>query len=260
MPANQSFTAYTVTQQLFASRFVSGEERDRLVETYLPHVKFIADRIAMKLPPSVENDDLYSAGVIGLIDAVEKFDPTRGVLFKTYAELRIRGAILDSLRELDWVPRSVRRRAREVEAAYLQIEQEKGRPAEETEVAVRLGLSLRDFHALLTEFQGLTITGLDQHDDDDEPRQKQIAIDPLDTPYSHYEKTELRDNLTGTIDQLPERERQVIALYYVEELTMKEIGQVLGVTESRVSQMRTQAIIRLRSKLNYLNTIAAPSA
>lgn len=257
MPVNQNFVAYTQNQQLFAQRFVTSEERDHLVESFLPHVKFIADRIAMKLPPSVESDDLYSAGVIGLIDAVEKFDPARGVLFKTYAELRIRGAILDSLRELDWVPRSVRRRAREVEATYLRIEQEKGRPAEDTEVAARLGLSLRDFHALLTEFQGLTITGLDQNDDDDEPRQKQLSNDPLDTPYAHYEQTELKENLTAAIDELPERERKVIALYYVEELTMKEIGQVLGVTESRVSQMRTQAVLRLRSKLTYLNTLIA---
>lgn len=254
MPANQNFVAYTTNQQLLASRFASGEERDNLVETYLPHVKFIADRISAKLPPSVEADDLYSAGVIGLIDAVEKFDSSRGVLFKTYAELRIRGAILDSLRELDWVPRSVRRRAREVEAAYLQIEQEKGRPAEESEVASRLGLNLRDFQSLLTELQGLTITGLDNNDDDNESPQKQI-LDLNDTPLSHYEKTETRNNLAAAIDQLPERERQVIALYYVEELTMKEIGQVLGVTESRVSQMRTQAIVRLRSKLNYLKSM-----
>lgn len=256
MPVNQNYVAYTTNQRLFASRSTSCEERDHLVEKYLPHVKFIADRIAVKLPPSVEADDLYSAGVIGLIDAIDKFDPMRGVLFKTYAELRIRGAILDSLRELDWVPRSVRRRAREVEAAYAEIEQQKGRPAEETEVAVRLGMSLRDFHALMGELQGLTITGLDQGDDDDDSRHKQIVLDPHDTPLSNFEKTELRDNMASAIDELPERERQVIALYYVEELTMKEIGQVLGVTESRVSQMRTQAIVRLRGKLSFINTTA----
>lgn len=254
MPVNQSFVAYATNQQLLAQRFASGEERDQLVETYLPHVKFIADRIAVKLPPSVEADDLYSAGVIGLIDAIDKFDTLRGVLFKTYAELRIRGAILDSLRELDWVPRSVRRRAREVEAAYAEIEQQKGRPAEEMEVAVRLGMNLRDFHSLMSELQGLTITGLDQGEDDDDSRHKQIVLDPRDTPLSNFEKTELRDNLAAAIDELPERERQVIALYYVEELTMKEIGQVLGVTESRVSQMRTQAIVRLRGKLSFMNS------
>ena len=214
-----------------------------MVEAYLPNVKSVADRMATKLPPSVETEDLYSAGVIGLIDAIDKFDPSRGVLFKTYAELRIRGSILDSLRELDWVPRSVRRRVREVEAVYLQIEKEKGKPAEEPEVAARLGLSLREFYSLLAEFQGLTITRLDNGEDDDDSRQKQIPLDINDNPLSHFEKSETRDNLTAAIDQLPERERQLIALYYVEELTMKEIGEILGVTESRVSQMRTQAIM-----------------
>jgi RNA polymerase sigma factor for flagellar operon FliA len=173
-------------------------------------------------------------------------------MFKTYAEMRVRGAILDSLRDLDWVPRSVRRRAREVEAAYLQIEQEKGRPAEDSEVAKKFGMTLQAFHLLLTELRGLTIICLDQNDDDDNSRSKQLTQDLNKTPLSQYERAEIRDRLASAIDQLPERERQVVALYYIEELTMKEIGLVLGVTESRVSQLHTQAVLRLRSKLSYM--------
>jgi RNA polymerase sigma factor for flagellar operon FliA len=207
----------------------------------------------------VERDDLYSAGVLGLLDAIEKFDPTRKVLFKTYAELRVRGAILDSLRDQDWVPRSVRRRAREVEAAYQEIERERGRPAADTEVAQRLGLSLPALQTVLDEVRSLTLTGLEQPDEDDEMRPWQYADTPANTPAAHFERAEIRELLTTHIGQLPERERQVIALYYVEELTMKEIGQVLGVTESRVSQLRTQAFLRLRGKLSQLKESLLPA-
>lgn len=252
MSLNQQHAAYAANQHLQLPKVTVELDREALVQSHLPQVKFIAERIASKLPPSVDTDDLYSAGVLGLLDAIDRFDPTRGVMFKTYAEMRVRGAILDSLRDLDWVPRSVRRRAREVEAAYLQIEQEKRRPAEDSEVAKKLGMTLQAFHLLLTELRGLTITCLDHDDDDDSSRSKQLAQDSNNTPLSHYERAEVRDRLAGAIDQLPERERQVVALYYIEELTMKEIGLVLGVTESRVSQLHTQAVLRLRSKLSYM--------
>lgn len=226
-------------------------DRDALIEAHLPQVKYIADRLAAKLPPTVERDDLIGAGIVGLLDAVEKFNPSRGVLFKTYAEMRVRGAMLDSLRALDWVPRSMRRRAREVEATFLQIEQEKGAPATIEEVAARLNLSLPEFQTLLGELRGLTVLGFDEDEDEDSNvRTRQIQDDHASLPSTLFEQGEMRDKLAKAIDKLAERERQVIALYYLEELTMKEIGAVLGVTESRVSQIHTQAVIRLRAALS----------
>ena len=235
-------------------------ERDALVEAHLSQVKFIAERMIAKLPPSVDIDDLYGAGVLGLLDAVEKYDPSRGVLFKTYAEMRVRGAMLDSLRDLDWAPRSIRRRAREVEAAYAQIEREQGRAAADDEVAALLGISVREFHALLGELRGLTITTLDHEDDEHNLHARQIPDEPSRTPAALYEQNEMRAILTAAIERLPERERQVVALYYVEELTMKEIGAALGVTESRVSQIRTQSVMRLRAALAPVRAAATLAA
>jgi RNA polymerase sigma factor FliA len=225
-------------------------ERDYLITSHLPKVKYIADRIAAKLPPSVERDDLYGAGVVGLIDAVERFDPSRGIAFTTFAEMRVRGAILDNLRSLDWASRSTRRRAREVQAVYSQIEQENGRPAEEEEVAERLKISLAELHETLQDIRGLSITNLDERDEETGLSISEMVADKSISALDRLEESQRRKLLAKSIDKLPERERQVIALYYLEELTMKEIGEVLGVTESRVSQLRTQAVLRLR---NYLN-------
>jgi RNA polymerase sigma factor FliA len=229
----------------------AGHQREALIESHLPQVRFLAERLAAKLPPSVELNDLIGAGVLGLLDAVDKFDPSKGVKFKTYAETRVRGAILDSLRDLDWAPRSVRRRAREVEAAYQQVEQRRGHATEE-DVASVLGISIGEFQRLLQDLRGLTITGLDVYDEDNELKQ-QVPADPAPTPLASYETTELRELLSRSIDRLSERARQVLALYYVEELTMKEIGAVLKITESRVSQIHTQAVISLRASLSALS-------
>jgi RNA polymerase sigma factor for flagellar operon FliA len=225
-------------------------DREALIEAHLPQVKFIAERLVAKLPPSVDRDDLIGAGVLGLLDAVDKYDPGRGVLFKTYAEMRVRGAMLDSLRGMDWAPRSVRRRAREVEAAYRDLERAHGRAAEEEEVCAALGLSVTEFQALLHELRGLTVVGFDSEDDEDGTSVQQIPDDPERSPLQRYEATEARNRLAAAIDRLPERERQVVALYYIEELTMKETGAALGVTESRVSQLHTQAVLRLRAALS----------
>ena len=225
-------------------------DRERLVEDHVSQVKFIAERLAAKLPPSVDLDDLMGAGMLGLLDAVDKFDPTKGVLFRTYAEMRVRGAMLDSLRDLDWAPRSMRRRAREIEAAYQEAERTRGRTSD-ADVAAILGIPVGQFQTLLGQLRGLTITGLDAVDDE-ENRNQPLASDTSQTPLAVYERAEIRDSLSEAIEALPTRERQVIALYYVEELTMKEIGAVIGVTESRVSQIHTQAIIRLRSCLATL--------
>jgi RNA polymerase sigma factor FliA len=241
-------TAYVTAARQMAVGLSAGE-REALVESHLPQVKFIAERLAAKLPPSVERDDLIGAGVLGLLDAVDKFDPTRGVQFKTYAELRIRGAMLDCLRSLDWAPRALRQRAREIEAAFLKIEREKGRPAEAEDVARELGISTDQYQSLLQELRGITLLGLDANTDEDDQPFPQIADDPSQSPFVLYEQAEGRERLIEAIDHLPPRERQVVALYYLEELTMKEVGAVLGITESRVSQLHTQAMLHLRVSL-----------
>lgn len=226
-------------------------DRDQLIENHLPQVKFIADRLAAKLPTSVERDDLIGAGVIGLLDAVGKFNPARGVQFKTYAEMRVRGAMLDSLRELDWAPRSMRRRAREIEDVYHRIEQEQGRSAEEQEVAVALGLPLAELRLQLQDLRGLLVMTLDGDDQDEDGNTicRQIPDECSLTPLAGYEQTERQEMLRAAIERLPEKERQIVALYYLDELTMKEVGLVLGVTESRVSQIHTQAMLKLRAAL-----------
>lgn len=228
-------------------------DRTALIESHLAQVKFIAERLAAKLPPSVHADDLIGAGVMGLLDAAEKFDPSRGVLFKTYAEARVRGAMLDHLREMDWAPRALRQRARQVEAAYREIEQERGRSATEEEVAAALNISLGELHELFSELRTLNITDAQSKDERSRAVRPEEAFDPLD----EYQRREAQQQLAAAIERLPLRERQVIALYYLEELTMKEIGTVLGVTESRVSQIHTQAVLRLRAMLDPVRDVFA---
>lgn len=225
-------------------------DRDALVEAHLPLVKFVAERIAARLPHNVDREDLIGAGLIGLIEAADKYDPSRGVQFKSYAEWRVRGAIFDSLRDLDTAPRSARQRAREVQAAYSKIEQEQGRPATEEEVAEALGMSLLEFQSVLSDLRWLTVARLDDETEDGSGSlADRVQADPELIPSAIYERTEQREILAAAVDLLPPRERQVVALYYVEELTMKEIGAVLGVTESRVCQIHTQAVLHLRIAL-----------
>ena len=241
---------YASINQKTKSNLVANSDRQALIESHLPQVRYIAERMLAKLPPSVDRDDLIGAGVLGLLDAVERYDEMRGVQFKTYAETRIRGAMLDSLRELDWSSRSLRARARELEVAARKIEQEKGRMAEEEELAEALNLELPAFQQLLGELRGLTLVELDSHEDSASGNNAlQVADNPDRSPLLEYERQEKREKLIGAINRLPERERQVVALYYVEELTMKETGAVLGLTESRVSQIHTQALIHLRAVL-----------
>lgn len=234
-------------------RFVPGGyspgEREDLITSHLGKVKYIADRFAAKLPPSVERDDLYSAGVIGLIEAVERYDASRGVSFTTFAELRVRGAILDNLRSLDWASRSTRRRSREIQETYSQIEQAEGRTATEEEVAEKMNISLAELRESMQDLRALKVTDLDERDEETGLSALDTVCDTAESPLEQLVENQNRKLLTAAIDKLPERERQVVALYYVEELTMKEIGKVLNITESRVSQLRTQAIVRLRANL-----------
>ena len=234
----------------YAAPSPTSEEREALITSHLGKVKYIADRFAAKLPPSVEREDLYGAGVVGLIDAVERFDASRGIAFTTFAEMRVRGAILDNLRSLDWASRSTRRRAREVQNAFAEVEQELGRSATEEEVAEKMQIPLNELRGNLQEMSGLTLGNLDERDEATGLSLAEIISDKSASQHENLESGQQRRLLTKAIDNLPTRERQVVALYYIEELNMKEIGACLGVTESRVSQLRTQAIVRLR---NYLS-------
>lgn len=229
-------------------------EADNLIMEYSPLVKYIAHRVAVRLPPHIELDDLISAGVIGLIDAIEKYNPGKETQFKTYAEIRIRGAMLDELRSQDWVPRSVRQKATALSTAYAKMEQQLGRPAEDGEVAGAMGISIEEFHELLQQAAGQTILSVEDLGGVDKDGEKRDIMEVLagtkeTDPETLARLQEIREIIAKAIDMLPEKERLLVSLYYYEELTMKEIGEVLGITESRVSQLHTKAVFRLRAKL-----------
>jgi RNA polymerase sigma factor FliA len=234
-------------------------ERDALILEHIPQIKYIAQRISTKLPSHVELNDLVSAGTLGLLDAIEKFDPSRGVKFKTYAELRIKGAILDSLRNLDWAPRSLRKKSKDLERVYRELEQRLGRPATDKEVCETMEITLEEFYELVDQIKGLNLGSfheLSSQDDDKnggEQLVKYVPDAPQLDPFFVFHKSEIRGILSTAIDTLPKKERLVVSLYYFDELTMKEIGKVLGVNESRVSQLHTKAMLRLRTKLRKVN-------
>ena len=239
---------------------MSPEEREALILEHTPLIRYVAGRIAMRLPSHVVLDDLMSAGVLGLIDAVDKFDPAKKVKFKTYAEFRIRGAILDELRAMDWVPRSVRRKSTNLEGVYNRLQNRLGRPAADEEVAQELGVSLEEFYKLLDEVRGVNLLSLD---DSESPLAKLDSEQILkamgrqeegEDPLVLLGLAELRNQVAKAIEGLPEKEMLVVSLYYYDELTMREIGEVLGYTESRISQMHTKAILRLRARLRDLAT------
>ncbi|WP_052572577.1 FliA/WhiG family RNA polymerase sigma factor [Holophaga foetida] len=226
-------------------------DRDALITDCLPLVKFVAHRISSRLPSHVDVEDLIHSGILGLMDAVKKFEPGRNVKFKTYAEQRIRGAILDGLRDLDWVPRSLRRKKKDIETAYHLLEQQLGRAASDEEVAQHLGLSLEDLHHSLDELKGVTLgTFMDAGDDGEGENLISFVPDPdAEDPQLTLHARELKALLKESIDRLPTKERFVVQLYYFDELTMKEIGTLLNITESRVSQLHTKSMLRLRGRL-----------
>lgn len=227
------------------------EARQRLLNRYLPLVRNVASRMAMGFPRSVELSDLVNTGVVGLIEAFGNFDSDRGVKFETYAVPRIRGAILDELRALDWVPRSTRAKSREIERAYSSLEGELGRPPQTRELAKRMDITTDDLHRALDDVSGTTILSLDEviyREDDNRqvPRIETIVDDTVSNVLGDIEKGELRSFLVVAIDRLTDQEKLVIALYYFEELTLKEIGEVMHISESRVSQIHTRAVSKLR--------------
>lgn len=231
--------------------------RAKVINEFAPLIKYIASRIAMRLPPHIDIHDLINAGVIGLIDAMEKFDASKNIKFKTYAEFRIRGAMLDELRSMDWVPRSIRQKARKIEEAYNRLEAGLGRPATDEEVAVELAVDIDGFYRLLSETASVSLLSLDDLGEDNQDASKRnlleyIMQDEKDWPTHKIGLGEVRDMVAKAIQSLPEKERMVISLYYYDELTMKEIGHVLKFTESRVSQIHTKSVLRLRSKMHKI--------
>jgi RNA polymerase sigma factor FliA len=237
------------------------EERERILLEQLPQVRYLARRIHERLPRHVPLEDMVHAGVIGLIDALNKFDRSKHVQFGSYAKFRIRGAILDSLREMDWGPRELRRKARRVEEAQRKLSLELSRAPTEVELAKELDMELREFQQLLTELDGLELGSL--HLESPWDGKEEDLCDYLpnavdDTPFFRCMHSEMKEMLSKAIADLPEKEQQVLALYYFEELTMKEVGAVLGIGESRVSQIHSLAVVRLRSRLGEL--MEAPKA
>ena len=231
-----------------------NSEQERVLLEHLPIVRFLARRIHERLPQHVDIEDLVSAGVVGLMDAFQKFDPGKKVQFRSYAQFRIRGAILDSLRTLDWSPRELRRKGRAVEEAIRVLTARAGRAPGEAEVAVEMGLSLEDYQQLLGDLKGLEIGTLhmERNEDSGEEELAYVPGRPEEDPLFRCLRGELEERLSEAIANLPDRERLVMTLYYYEEMTMREIGLALGVVESRVSQVHASAVVHLRSALKDL--------
>ena len=241
---------------LISSENASVPDRDQLLMEHLPTVRYLARRIHERLPQHVELDDLISAGVVGLIDAFSKFDHTKQVQFKSYAQFRIRGAILDSLRTLDWSPRELRRKGRAVEEAIRTATHKLGRVPAENEIAREMDLDLNEYQQLLGELKGLEIGSLhmERTEDSGDEELAYLPGSPDEDPLFRCMQGEMKQRLIDAIEELPEKERMVLTLYYYEELTMKEIGLTLGVVESRVSQIHSSAVVRLRTALAGLRT------
>jgi len=228
--------------------------RDRLILTYAPLVKYVAGRLGSGLPTHVDEGDLVSYGLLGLIGAIERYDPTRDVKFETYALARIKGSIIDELRSLDWVPRSVRSRAREIERAIAELEAKLGVAPDDEQIAAKIGITVEELESSLTDISRSSIAALDElwsvSGDGDQVSLLDTIEDTAEPhPAAALDETETREALADAISRLPEREKLVVTLYYYEELTLREIGEVLGVTESRVSQLHTKAILRLKARL-----------
>ncbi|MFH1674198.1 MAG: FliA/WhiG family RNA polymerase sigma factor [Pseudomonadota bacterium] len=230
------------------------KDRESLIIQYAPFVKYIAGKMAMKVPPNISLDELISAGTLGLVDAVNKFDPGRDIQFKTYAEFRIKGAILDELRGMDQFSRSIRKKIHSIEDAISATDAKLGRPAEDSEIAREMGVGLEEYYELLADVQGYSILSLDEfiktgsnNTESQESYKNQIKGNK--TPAHHVDRMELRKVIANALKTLTSKEQMVISLYYYDELTLKEIGSVMDLTESRISQIHTKAIIKLKIRL-----------
>ena len=242
--------------QLWADYKATGsrEARDRLIVHYSPLVKYVAGRVSVGLPQNIEQADLVSYGIFGLIDAIDKFDPARAIKFETYAIARIKGAIIDELRSIDWVPRSVRAKARSVEKAYAKLEAALLRTPTDAEVAAEMGISEPELQAIFNQISFVGLIALDEMLSVGGERGESTTLgdtipDKGEGPVAAFEVEEMKQILASAINRLGDREKIVLTLYYYEGLTLAEIGEVLGVTESRVCQIHTKAVLQLRSKM-----------
>lgn len=224
-------------------------ENEKSVAEYAQLVKRLAYQLVARLPSSVQVDDLIQAGMMGLLDALNHYDDNHGAQFETYATLRIRGAMMDELRDADWAPRSVRKNAREIELVIRQLEQALGQPPTEQQIAGKLGIGLDDYQGMLADMRGHQLVHYDDFENEDGESIAFNLADNRPTPFQVLQDEAMRVTLVNSIGELPEREKMVMAMYYQEDLNLKEIGAVLGVTESRVSQLHSQAIMRLRGKM-----------
>ena len=233
---------------------IDGRLRDQLILDYASLIRFIAQKVAARLPSNVDIDDLISAGVIGLMDAIDKYDPARENKFKTYAEFRIRGAILDELRAQDWVPRTVRDRSKKIDKTVAELEKRHGRAVTDDELAQELDMSLDESYEMIAAVKCTNLISIDEFVSEGSSFDKKNLIDSIDknsskNPLDQMKNKDLRNAIIQNIEDLPEKYRLILSLYYFEDLNLKEIGRVLDVTESRVSQLHTQAIMKLKEKL-----------
>lgn len=260
---NKKFKEYeSIEEEKLWDKFSKDNDqsiRDYFVIKYAPLVKYVAGKVSMGMPQNIEFEDLVSYGIFGLLDAIGKFDPARGIKFKTYAMTRIRGSIFDELRSIDWIPRSIRQKAKQIEQIIAELENKLGRTVEDEEIAKELGVSNGEFQSLLNKLSGTSMISLNDiwylGDESDE----MSILETLEAPDSMnpdilIEKEEIKDYIIDAIRKLPDKEKKVIVLYYYEDLTLKEIGEVLEVTESRVSQLHTKAIMRLRGRLGRIKS------
>jgi RNA polymerase sigma factor for flagellar operon FliA len=250
MRANEAGAAALYQQEAYTTNGLSAEEREQLILDHLPQVRLIARRIHERVPESVNLDDLVSTGVVGLISAIDRFDATLNVKLKTYAEYKIRGAILDSLRGLDWAPRQQRKRSKQIEAAISQAEQRLHRTPREEEIAEQLGLSIEEYHEWLVEVRGLNLGSLESSTPDEESSRdllRYISGNEDELPSRLLERSELQRLLAESISRMPEIEKTVLSLYYYEEMTLREISKIVRLHESRISQLKSQAVLRLRA-------------
>lgn len=225
-----------------------AETREKLIERYLPLVKLVASRLAISLPQYVDKDDLISNGFFGLLDAIEKYDPSRGIKFETYAVVRIRGSMLDAIREQDWVPTSVRQKAKQYEQTVARLENQLGRSATDEETAAALGVTCNELYALINQLNASTIIPLEEF------TKTETSSNHIMNPSDHIEAEEVKQALSKAIDKLPEKEKLVVSLYYHDGLTLKEISLILKLSEARISQLHTKSIFRLRGALSRIKS------
>jgi len=246
-------TGSEINRYLEASQMNFEEDktrrREELIITYAPMVKFVAERLAMRMPSHISKDDLTSAGIIGLFDAIDNYDSSRGIKFETYAFYRIRGAVLDEMRRLDWIPRSIRKEVQEIEAAITAVRVKLGRDPEDHEIALELGVSLESYFKMIDKAKGINLLSLDES----VTGSSVTAVNKIESknpsPLDELNKNEVKRVIADAMSKLSEKEQLVVSLYYFDELTLKEIARVMGLTESRISQIHSKAIITLRVKL-----------